>query len=119
MASQRNNTKHILLKAQETFINDLMLSKEDEETVVTNSQYVKNWSGFVLKLDDILYEDNIIVEENNKTYKYSKIKFLENKYFKYSLIEKYKEKLGNVFIKIIQTRNGGYIIKMYPFKTNY
>ena len=112
MAQKNNNFKQFLLQAQDKFIKELMLSRDDTDDVITNLQHVKNWQGYVLKLDDILYEDNIIVKDGGKEYTFSKIKFLENQYFARSLIYNYKEKLGNVYVKIIKTKHDTWLIKL-------
>uniref|UniRef100_A0A6C0J8H2 Uncharacterized protein n=1 Tax=viral metagenome TaxID=1070528 RepID=A0A6C0J8H2_9ZZZZ len=111
MTQKQDNFKQFLLQAQEKFITELMLSRDDTDNVITNLQHVKNWPGHILKLDDILYEDDIIVNDGTKEYKFSKLKFLENKYFARSLIYNYKQKLGSVYVKIIKTRYDTWLIK--------
>lgn len=112
MTQKNNNFKDILLQAQDKFIQELMLSKDDTDDVLTNLQHVKNWQGHVLKLDDILYEDIISVKVGVKEFKFSKLKFLENKYFSRSLVYNYKQKLGNVYVRIIKTRYDSWLIKI-------
>jgi len=112
MPQTQNNFKEILLQAQEMFIKELMLSKDDTDDVLTNLQHVKNWPGYVLKLDDILVEDNICVKVGTKDFNFSKQKFLENKYFSRSLIYNYKQKLGSVYVKLIKTKYDSWLIKI-------
>ena len=112
MTQKNNNFKDILLQAQDKFIQELMLSKDDTDDVLTNLQHVKNWQGHVLKLDDILYEDIISVKVGVKEFKFSKLKFLENKYFSRSLVYNYKQKLGNVYVRIIKTKYDSWLIKI-------
>lgn len=121
MTHNFKDNRQRLLAAQEEFIHELMLNKDDQEKVITNSQYVKNWNGFVKNLDDVLQNDEIVIKDDTREFKYSKIKFLQNKYFMKSLIWNYKQKLGNVFVKLIQTKDERYLIKLtksYPRRSS-
>ena len=98
------NKNSALLKAQDHLIKLCELKKESLNDILLKLKYVKNWSGPILNI--CCKEDDIIINENNKKLKFSKKKFLMNKFFRNKLSDKYSKELGlEVYIKIIKQKH--------------
>ena len=98
----RNNTYNKLLnQAKVQVLDEIKITSDDIENITTNLQYVHNWNGFTKKFSDIFKEDNIVMIDNDKEYKFSKKHFLTNKFFIKELTYNLKNLLGNVYVKTI------------------
>jgi len=111
---KQNYYKIAFNKAQMQMIKECRPSKEEIDEIAAQIQYVKNWNGHKQFVE--ILDDNIIINENNKDYTFSKNHFLSNKTFQYFVIKDYKKLMGNVFIKFIKKSDDKYLIIVNQMK---
>lgn len=111
--AKNNLYRDSLNSAKEQLLDSFILSKEEQENIITSVNYVSNWNGFTKKYEDFFKDDTItITASNNKEYNFSKKHFLENKFFCKSLGIKFKKLLdSDVYTKII-IKDNNLILKL-------
>jgi hypothetical protein len=90
-------------KAQETLAKDCRPTKDDDSIISQSVQYIHNWNGHHIKVD--VSDDNIVINLEDKEYKFSKKRFLSNRHFQRCIIEEYNQVYGNVYLKFFQKKN--------------
>lgn len=108
---KNNDYNKCLNKAKYQLIDMINLTKDERDSIITDLSYISNWNGFTKKYNDLLKDDNLLIKENDKEYKFSKKHFLTNKFFAKELGISFKKQLGDVYTKII-VKDDNLIIKI-------
>ena len=85
-------------QAQDELVKLCQIPTEDIDTISTNMQYLVNWRGYKLDID--VTDDVINITNKDKTFTFSKSRFLDNKLFARKLAYSYQNTIGNAFIRI-------------------
>lgn len=99
----KNDKFKALLKAQKYLITKCLPSDYFDDIIKKNLGKSK-WKGVTLTLN--IKNDNIKIIKNKNEYNFSKDRFLNNKVFKYNLIQTINEKYDNkLWIKVYKDNN--------------
>lgn len=90
-------------KAQETLVKTCRPTKDDDSIISQSIQYIHNWNGHHVKVD--VSDDDIVINLEDKEYKFSKKRFLSNRNFQRDIIEEYSQAYGNVYLRFFQKKN--------------
>ena len=90
-------------QAQEMLVKSCRPSKDDDSIISQSIQYIHNWNGHHVKVD--VADDNIVVNLEDKEYKFSKKRFLGNRNFQKDVIADYSNAYGSVYLRFFQKKN--------------
>ena len=90
-------------KAQEELVRSCRPSKDDDSIISQSVQYIHNWNGHHVKVD--VSDDDIVINLEDKEYKFSKKRFLSNRNFQRDVIDEYSKAYGNVYLRFFQKKN--------------
>ena len=90
-------------KAQESLVKSCRPSKDDDSIISQSIQYIHNWNGHHVKVD--VSNDDIVINLEEKEYKFSKKRFLGNRNFQRDVIDDYSNAYGDVYLRFFQKKN--------------
>ena len=89
--------------AQESLVKSCRPSKDDHSIISQSIKYIHNWNGHHVKVD--VTDDDIVINMEEKEFKFSKKRFLSNRNFQRDVIDEYASAYGNVYLKFFQKKD--------------
>jgi hypothetical protein len=94
--------KDAFQKAQTELLVNCRPDKNANAIISQSLEYINNWQGYFIKVD--LSEDNLVVNHEDKEYKFSKKRFMGNKYFQNMVRDDYQSAYGNTYLRFFPTK---------------